>query len=139
MLDNAIEEFPEVKREEIRSAYKELEGAHTSSSDVRAAAEVLESQLEQHSELPKDLTGLHDLCSPRGPNWIDDEGKFVWSEEAALFNFGKHSGKQLREIVYNDPDYLSWMAGADFPKEVRCIVSDALNGKFPEPAKDLQN
>lgn len=113
---------------------KQLENCHTSDIDVRAAAEILEGQLDMHPELPRDVAGLHEFCcDPEEESWIDAEGKFVWSEGEATFGFGKYKGKSLKEIAGIDFEYIQWIVGADFPAEVREIAVKALNGEFPEP------
>jgi len=66
-------------------------------------------------------------------NSIDAEGKFIWSEGEAVCNFGKkHMGRKLKDIAVEDPDYLEWVASADFSPEVKEMASKALNGEFPE-------
>lgn len=112
---------------------KQLESGHTSEVDVRAAAEVLECQLDMHPELPRDIVGLHDFCNPGEANWIDAEGKFVWSEGEAILDFGQYKSKSLKEVASIDPDYLRWIASGDFSTQVREIAIMALNGEFPKP------
>ncbi len=111
---------------------KELEEAHTSLADVRAAAEILDSQLEFYTDLPRDVAELDVYCNPKDPNWIDDEGKFVWSEDGATFGFGQYKGKLLKKIASLDRGYLDWIVGGDFSDEVKHIAMDALEGKSPK-------
>jgi len=110
---------------------KELQEAHTSMGDVRAAYEILDAQLHHYPDLPRDVAGLHEFCNPREPNWIDAEGRFVWVEEEAAFGFGQYKGKLLKEIANLDSDYLNWISGTDFPDEVKKIASEALSNRFP--------
>jgi len=101
---------------------KHLENSHASEIDVRAAAEILDGQLAMHQDLPREIDRLHDICNPKEPNWIDCDGKFVWSEGHAVFNFGKHRGMSLKEIATENPGYLQWIAGVgDFSIEVKEI------------------
>lgn len=112
---------------------KDLGNSHTSEVDVRAAAEVLDCQLDMYSDLPRDLDGLHNFCNPEEVNWIDTDGKFVWSDGEAVLDFGRYKGKSLKEVASIDPDYLQWVATGDFSTQVREIAIRALNGEFPEP------
>jgi len=116
---------------------KKLEGSHRAEADVRATIEVLKSQLEQHKELPRDIKGLHNFCSRKDPTWIDSFGKFVWSENDVIFNFGaKHKGKKLQDVAKEDPDHLNWIATvSNCSAEVKKITSDALKGVFPQKLK----
>lgn len=130
---------------DLRVAYqkycgKEMEGAHSAEEDAKAAAEILDGQLEMYADLPRDVSGLCALCYKVEENYIDAEGKFIWSEGEAVCNFGKkHRGRKLKDIAVEDPDYLTWIAGADFPAEVKEIAINALNGEFPEPPEPFRS
>jgi len=130
--------YHKLEPRDLASAYrkycgKELENSHTSEADVRAAAEVLECQLDMHPELPRDVARLHDFCNPEETDWIDTEGKIIWSEGEAIVSFGQYKGKSLKEIRSIDSEYLRWMGSADFSAEVKDIAAKALNGEFPKP------
>lgn len=49
----------------------------------------------------------------------------------AVLTFGKHKGRTLREVARSTPDYLQWILNSDFSSEVKQIVQDALQGRFP--------
>jgi DNA polymerase-3 subunit epsilon len=110
-----------------------MDNAHSAEADAKAAAEILNGQLEMYQDLPKDIAGLSALCYEVEENTIDIEGKFIWSEGEALCNFGKHKGRLLREIAIDYPEYLEWISRGNFSLEVKKIVIRALNGEFPEP------
>jgi DNA polymerase-3 subunit epsilon len=114
---------------------KHLENAHRAHADVRATIDILESQLGQNNILPRDVSSLHEFCNPKNPIWVDDDGKFAWFEGKAIINFGVHKGKTLEIMHKNNPDYFNWMISKDFSAKVKDIAKDAINGKFPEPAK----
>lgn len=123
---------------DLSSAYskycgKELRENHKAENDVKATIEVLEAQLKQHSELPHDINALQKFCSPRDPSYIDEEGKFIWYNGKATLNFGTHQGKTLEFLSNNERDYLKWITTANFSSEVKLIVNEAIEGKFPEP------
>ena len=133
---DALEIFHKLEPRDLSAAYrkycgKELASAHTSSADVKAAAEVLDAQLERHPDLPREVAKLDEFCNPRDPNWIDSEGKFVWREGEASLNFGQYKGKLLRQVVDIDPEYIQWFARADFTSEVKEIAANSVSGKFP--------
>ncbi len=111
---------------------KKLNNSHTSDADARACADILDSQLGSHADLPKNIDGLHEFCSEPGEaNWIDTEGKFISCEGEIVCNFGKkHKGRQLKEIAKNDYGYLEWIMGADFSAEVKGVVSKFLRDDF---------
>ena len=139
LLDSQIL-YHQLEPRDLQAAYlkycgKELEDAHTAEEDARAAAEILEGQLEMHPELPRDVDKLHAMCNPREANCIDAEGKFIWSGGEAICTFGRFKGWSLKQMATDDPEYLEWIANADFSTEVQEIATNALNGEFPEPPK----
>lgn len=116
---------------------RELEGAHSALADAEATLAVLDAQLARYPELPRDPGGLHVFCNQGNERYLDRTRKLAWNEagEAAL-NFGKNRGRTLRELVDLDREsgnsYLRWMVrDGDFSPEVKQIVLEALNGRFP--------
>ncbi len=119
----------------LRYCGKSLKDAHKAHADVKATIEVLESQLEQHNILPRNLTGLDEFCNPRDPTWIDDDGKFAWSDGKAIINFGSHKRKTLEFMYKNEKGFLQWILTKDFSDKVKNITREVINGKFPEYTK----
>ena len=68
----------------------------------------------------------------KSESWIDSKGKFIWIDNEVVINFGQHRGKSLPDMVKNEPGFLNWMLTRDFLPDAKNIVSDALNGKFPQ-------
>jgi DNA polymerase-3 subunit epsilon len=62
----------------------------------------------------------------------------------ALYNFGKHKGKTVKEVMTIEPGYYGWMLDADFPlytkqclrKEMERIRSERHTGV--ESESDMQ-
>ena len=107
---------------------------HVAEEDAKAAAAVLDSQLQQYGDLPRDVKGLYDVCCPEAKNYFDPDGKFIWKDGVVVCNFGKqHRGRKLRDIASADPGYLRWIAGGSFTPEVKELVTGALSGEFPTP------
>lgn len=123
---------------DLQAAYRkycggEMENTHVAEEDAKATAAVLDGQLEQYGDLPRDVTALCEICIPAMKNYVDPEGKFIWVDGEVVCNFGKkYKGRKLRDIAEGDPSYLSWIAGADFSPEIRKIAARALDGEFPE-------
>jgi DNA polymerase III subunit epsilon len=102
--------------------------AHDALNDVNGTARVLAAQLEAYRDLPQSVAALHALLFPRDPSWIDAVGKIVWRNAEACVGFGEHNGKPLKTC---DKGFLRWMLRKDFADDVKQIVRDALDGKFP--------
>lgn len=107
--------------------------AHSAEADVAATAEVLEAQLAHYSDLPRTVDELDAWIRGVPRDAVDRDGKFVWQDGEAVFSFGKHQGRTLREIAAEKPDYLEWITGSDFPPEAKELVRRALSGDFPSP------
>jgi DNA polymerase-3 subunit epsilon len=122
---------------DLQAAYqkycgKDLVNVHNAEEDAKASAEILEGQLEMHEDLPRDVSGLCALCYKIQDNWVDSEGKFIWVEDEAVCNFGKHEGQLLKDIAAEYPDYLEWIIRKDFSVEVKQIAANAKEGIFPQ-------
>jgi len=124
---------------DLKTAYlkycgREMGMTHTAEGDATAAVEILDGQLEIHPELPRNVAGLCAMCYTVPENYIDPDGKFIWSDGEAVCNFGKkYYGRKLKDMAVEAPDYLQWIATADFTPEVKELVSKALHGEFPQP------
>ena len=131
------------ERRDLSTAYKYYcnkghSEAHGAEADVKATLEILDSQLAKYDDLPQDVEGLSAYCNLKDPSWIDDEGKLIWRNGEAIFNFSKKRGKSLKEICETDPSFLQWILEKDFKPEFKNIISDALNGKLPSPQEQTE-
>jgi len=141
-LLDAMVIFKKMERRTLEGAVRfyldqELPGAHSALVDATATLDVLDAQVGRYTEIPKDSEALHTFCNPDEGKYVDRSRKFRWTESGdAAFNFGKHEGRTLRDMVANPRDrgYLEWMIGKDFNEEVKGILRDALDGAFPRRA-----
>lgn len=94
---------------------KELDDAHSAEADTRATYEVLKGQLAKYPDLENDVDFLSQNFSSFNNN-VDFAGRMIFNEEGVeVFNFGKHRGKPVEEVLKNEPSYYSWMMDGDFP------------------------
>lgn len=112
---------------------KELHDAHSALADVQATAEVLEKQIEKYNEVQnwEFIDKIHRASEDR---FVDNDRKFYWRNGEAYFAFSKHKDESLKSVAQTDPGFLSWILQADFSDEMKNIVRNALNGKFPSKA-----
>lgn len=118
---------------------KDLEGAHGAAADTAATYEVLLGQLEKHPELPRDIAQLAQFSDNTDPDALDRNRRFKWNGDEVVVNFGKYSGRTLRDLAGNEPGFLRWIVKNDFPDDVKQIASDALIGKFPVRKNSSEN
>lgn len=132
--------FREKERRDLTSAYrfycnKTLVGAHGAEADNNAAYEVFLAQLERYPDLPKDVEGINAFCTKSEPSQVDSDGKLVWRDGNAHFNFGKHRFQSLEQVVKEDSDYIDWIiTKADFSADFVEICRQARRGVFPKKA-----
>ncbi|NDV69841.1 3'-5' exonuclease [Dysgonomonas sp. 25] len=94
---------------------KELENAHSAEADTRATYEVLKAQLDKYPDLVNDIEKLSEDYSFFNNN-VDLAGRIILNEDGIeIFNFGKHKGKPVAEVLKNEPSFYAWMMDADFP------------------------
>jgi DNA polymerase III subunit epsilon len=102
---------------------KELEGAHGSRADTSATFEVLKCQLDRYKDLENDIEKLADFSSFN--NNVDFAGRIILNDKGVeIFNFGKHRGKSVEEVLSAEPSYYSWMMNGEFPLYTKKILTE---------------
>lgn len=119
--------FHKMEQRTLAAAYKfycekELTNAHSAEADIWATYQILLAQLAKYEELKNDMAFLHDFCE-RTKN-VDLAGRFVFNEDnVEVFNFGKHKGKPVTEVLKKEPSYYNWMMDGDFPLYTKKILT----------------
>ncbi|MDY0110902.1 MAG: 3'-5' exonuclease [Candidatus Krumholzibacteria bacterium] len=111
-----------------------MDAPHSAQADAEATLQVLDAQLARYPDLPRDAAGLHAFCNRGGDRFVDRTRRFRWNDAGeAVMAFGKHQGTTLRDMATGERrSYLDWMLrDVDFSGEVKSIVRDALNEKYP--------
>jgi DNA polymerase-3 subunit epsilon len=102
---------------------KELDGAHSSKADTAATYEVLKSQLDRYADLENDIDKLAEFSSFN--NNVDFAGRIIVNDKGVeIFNFGKHKGKTVEEVLAIEPTYYSWMMNGDFPLYTKKMLTE---------------
>jgi DNA polymerase-3 subunit epsilon len=139
---DALTIFHKMEPRNLAAAYrfycgKILPEAHRAQPDARAALEVFWAQRERYPELPRDLVALSAFCQSRDAKNVDPNGKFIWRNGEASFNFGKYRTLTLREVASREPSYIEWLMRAEkTTPELARICREALEGKFPVKTGD---
>jgi DNA polymerase-3 subunit epsilon len=102
---------------------RELENAHSATTDTLATYEVLKAQLDTYSDLENDIDKLAEFSSFN--NNVDFAGRIILDENGnEMFNFGKHKGRPVEEVFREEPSYYSWMMNGDFPLYTKKILTE---------------
>ena len=113
--------FHRMEQRTLSAAYQfyckqELVNAHSALHDTRATLEVLKAQLKRYENLDKDIPSLAEFSKGSTYNLIDFAGRLAINEQGeTMYNFGKHKGKTIKEVMNTEPGYYGWMLDADFP------------------------
>ncbi len=134
-LVDAQKIFHLMEKRNLSAAYqfycgKPLENAHSALADTQATYEVLMAQIDKYEgESVKDLLGkelgtikndmniLHELTNQK---MVDLAGRMVYNDKGEeTFNFGKHRGKLVSEVLQKEPSFYDWMMKGDFPLDTK--------------------
>ena len=106
---------------------KDHGNAHTALDDTLATYEVLLSQLDKYDDLEPSVDFLSTLTR-RNKN-IDFAGRIIEDDNGdAIFNFGKHKGKKVKEVLTKEKGYYSWMMNSDFPEYTKKVITQVKLG-----------
>ena len=104
---------------------KELEGAHGAEADASATWEVLVAQVVKYPQLG---TNIETILKCIGEEQVVDFARrFVLENGVEVFNFGKHKGRSVAEILKAEPQYYDWMMKGDFPLHTKQKLTEIFN------------
>jgi DNA polymerase-3 subunit epsilon len=102
--------------------HKSLDDAHSADADTRATYEVLKAQLDKYGDLQNDVEFLHNF-SQMNRN-VDPCGYMVYNDKnVEIFNFGKHKGEAVLDVLRSDPGYFSWILNGQFPLGTKRVLA----------------
>ena len=139
--------FHKLERRNLAAAYKFYCGrkmeddfeAHRADQDTEATYRVLQGELEYYTEehqrslgedptdrvLQNDMQFLADFSKVNDN--VDFAGRIVWADvngqRTEVFNFGKHKGKSVADVLRFDPGYYSWILGGDFTYNTKQVLT----------------
>ena len=139
--------FHKLERRNLAAAYKFYCGrkmeddfeAHRADQDTEATYRVLQGELEYYTEehqrslgedptdrvLQNDMQFLADFSKVNDN--VDFAGRIVWADvngqRTEVFNFGKHKGKPVADVLRFDPGYYSWILGGDFTYNTKQVLT----------------
>jgi DNA polymerase-3 subunit epsilon len=115
--------FHQMEQRTLSAAYKfycnkSLEGAHGAEVDAVATAEILNAQLEKYPQLG---TNIDSIIKAIGEEpIIDFARRFIFNDKGVeVFNFGKHKGRPVADVLKAEPQYYDWMMKGEFPMNTK--------------------
>lgn len=109
--------------------------AHSAEFDTLVTFKVLNEQILRYDNqerkdekgqpfipIQNDVDVLDKLC--RG-NQYDLASRMVYNDKGlVVFNFGKHRGKVVTDVLRQEPSYYDWMMKGDFPRDTKRKLTD---------------
>ena len=121
--------FHKMEQRTLSAAYKfychkDLNNAHSAEADTMATYEILQAQLDKYQDtLQNDITFLSDFSSKT--KFADYAGRIIYNDQdVPVFNFGKHKGKPVEEVLKKEPSYYSWMMNGDFTLDTKKVLTE---------------
>ncbi len=119
--------FHKKEKRTLEAAYKfycdkDLEDAHSAKADTDATYEVLKAQLDKYDDLENDVASLAVFSSHK--SFADFAGYIGYNKEREeIFNFGKHKGAKVEDVMEKEPGYFGWLLNADFPLYTKKVLT----------------
>lgn len=102
---------------------KELTDAHSAEADTRATYEVLKGQLDRYNDLENSVEFLSKEYSSHNNN-VDLAGRMIYDDNGVeIFNFGKHKGRSVADVLKKEPGFYGWMMDADFSLNTKQVLT----------------
>ena len=120
--------YHKLEQRTLSAAYKfycgkNLEDAHTAEADTRATYEVLKAQIDHYPDvLQNDIAFLSEYSCYN--KFVDFAGRIVYNEKGEeVFNFGKHKGVTVKEVLQKEPSYYTWIMNGDFTLNTKNVLT----------------
>ena len=122
--------FHMMEQRTLTAAYKfycqkNLDDAHSAEADAVATWEVLEAQLLKYPQIGNTVDAIVKFTGE--DQIVDFARRFVIENGVEVFNFGKHKGKPVTQVLKEEPQYYDWMMKGDFALHTKQKLTEILN------------
>ena len=122
--------FHQMEQRTLAAAYKfycngMLDNAHSAEADAVATWEVLQSQVERYPQLGLTVDSILKCIGEE--NTVDFARRMIMENGREVFNFGKHTGRVVTEVLKAEPHYYAWMMKGDFPLHTKHKLTEVFN------------
>ena len=105
--------------------HKTLQDAHTAEADATATWEILEAQILKYPQIGNTVDSIVKFTGE--DEIIDFARRLVYENGVPVFNFGKHKGKPVTQVLKEEPQYYDWMMKGDFALHTKQKLTEILN------------
>jgi DNA polymerase-3 subunit epsilon len=122
--------FHTMEQRTLSAAYKfycncTLENAHSAEADAVATWEVLKSQVQRYPQLGLTVESILKCIGEE--NTVDFARRMIMENGREVFNFGKHKGRAVTDVLKAEPQYYDWMMKGDFPLHTKQKLTEVFN------------
>jgi len=122
--------FHMMEQRTLSAAYKFycekiLDGAHSAEADARATMEILEAQVLRYPQIGNTLESILKFTGEEVI--VDFARRFAMDKGVEVFNFGKHKGRPVADVLKAEPQYYDWMMRGDFPLHTKQKLTEIFN------------
>jgi len=104
---------------------KNLADAHSAEADATATWEILEAQITRYPQLGNTVDSIVKFTGE--DDIVDFARRFIKVKGIEVFNFGKHKGKPVEQVIKEEPQYYDWMMKGDFAMDTKQKFTEILN------------
>ncbi|SFP74296.1 3'-5' exonuclease [Parafilimonas terrae] len=125
--------FHSMEQRTLSAAYrfycnKVLENAHSAEADAEATLEILHAQVLRYPQLGLTIETILNCIGE--DDCVDFARRMVMVDGVETFNFGKHKGKRVADVLKAEPQYYDWMMKGDFSLHTKQKLTEIFNRNF---------
>jgi DNA polymerase-3 subunit epsilon len=122
--------FHMMEQRTLSAAYRfycnqQLEDAHSAEADALATWEVLQAQIDRYPQLGETVESILKCIGEE--NHVDFARRMIFENGVEVFNFGKHKGRPVAEVLKAEPQYYDWMMKGDFALHTKQKLTELFN------------
>ena len=122
--------FHQMEQRTLAAAYKfycdkALLNAHNAEADAIATLEILHAQVVRYPQIGATLETILNCIGEE--DCVDFARRMIMADGVEIFNFGKHKGKAVTEVLKTEPQYYDWIMKGDFPLNTKQKLTEILN------------
>lgn len=104
---------------------KNLDNAHSAETDISATWEVFQAQLNKYEQLGDSVESVLKIVGEE--EIVDFPRRMVMDNGREVFNFGKHKGKAVEDVLKTEPSYYDWVMKSDFALHTKLKLTEIFN------------
>ena len=122
--------FHSMEQRTLAAAYKFYcnklhTNAHSAEADAMATLEILHAQVVRYPEIGVTIESILNCIGEE--DCVDFARRMIMADGIEIFNFGKHKGKSVTEVLKTEPQYYDWIMKGDFPMNTKQKLTEILN------------